>query len=420
MLESIIREEIMEHLLSNKLMTNQQHGFMQNKACVTNQLETMDYITKQISDGNNVDIIYMDFAKAFDTVPHKRLIQKISAYGIKGKTLDWIRDFLSNRKQRVVMGESVSTWCEIFSGVPQGSVLGPLLFLLFINDLPDQVKCECKLYADDSKLMSLANNKDDKSRLQNDINNIIEWTNKWLVKLNKQKCKVMHIGYKNENYSYKISDGSEEYVLEETTAERDLGVIISSNLKCENQVNAAVAKAQKALGYIKRTFTYFDAEMVKNLYITFVRPHLEFAVPVWKPYQLVDIAKMEAIQRRATKLAPELKNLNYEARLQELGLTTLEKRRLRGDLIQQYKFHHNFDKINWFVPQVNAPAITSTGPAASIRGHKFRLEREIIHHCEQRYQFFTNRIVPYWNSLPRDIIEARSMNVSKAKLDLYL
>ncbi len=123
---------------------------------------------------------------------------------------------------------------------------------------------------------------------------------------------------------------------------------------------------------------------------------------------------MEAIQRRATKLAPELKNLNFEARLQKLGLTSLEKRRLREDFIQQYKFQHNFDKINWFVPQVNAPAITSTGPAASIRGHTFRLEREVIHHCEPRFQFFTNRIVPYWNSLSRDIIEAISMNIFKA------
>ncbi len=277
-------------------------------------------------------------------------------------------------------------------------MLGPLLFILFINDLPGVV---------------------DSIKLQNNINKIIDWTSKWLIKLNKSKCKVMHIGYQNGNYSYKMRDENIDHVLEETKAEKDLGVIISSDLKWDSQVNASVAKAQRTLGYIKRTFNYFDAEMVKNLNTTLVRPHLGFAIPVWNPYCKEEIKKLESVQRRAKKLAPELKNLHYEARLRILGLTTLENRRIRGDLIQQYKLNYNLDKVNWYNPQIKVPSLSNVGPAASVRGHKFRLEREIVHECGSRHAFFTIRIVPYWNNLPKDVVEAVSINAFKAELDNF-
>ncbi|XP_065684836.1 uncharacterized protein LOC136096987 [Hydra vulgaris] len=173
-----------------------------------------------------------------------------------------------------------------------------------------------------------------------------------------------------------MTHDGKEYKLKTTASERDLGVIISSDLKWHDQVTSATATAQRTLGPIKRTFTYFDVEMVKSLYTTFVRPLIEFAIPAWQPYLQRDIDELEKVQRRATKLVPQLKKISYEKRLKAMGLITLEKRRARGDLIQQYRFKQNIDQINWYKNPKPASSVTSSGPAFSVRGNKYRLERE--------------------------------------------
>ena len=149
-MEGIIRDAVMEHLITNNLLSDKQHGFVNKRACITNLLAAQDIISQAINDHNGADILYTDFAKAFDKVSHNHLIHKIKAYGIRGTTLAWIEAFLKTRKQRIVMGEAVSDWVDVLSGVPQGSVLGSLLFIIFINDLPDELIHEMLIYADDS------------------------------------------------------------------------------------------------------------------------------------------------------------------------------------------------------------------------------------------------------------------------------
>ena len=144
---------MLQYSLTNSLLAPQQHGFVPKKACVTNLLETVDIVTSELASGRTVDIVYLDFVKAFDTVPHKRLLVNLEAYGIDEQLCAWVKDFLSDRKQRVVMGEFESDWMDVTSGVPQGSVLGPLLFLLYINDLSDLWTNVSKFYADDSKII---------------------------------------------------------------------------------------------------------------------------------------------------------------------------------------------------------------------------------------------------------------------------
>ncbi|XP_065679753.1 uncharacterized protein LOC136094094 [Hydra vulgaris] len=279
-LKSLIRDEILDYLINNSLLNENQHGFRKNKSCTTNLSETLDIITDALENDHSVNMLYLDFEKAFDKVPHSRLITKHHSYGIVRNYLGWIENFLTNRKQRVVLGDTVSDWLPVISGVPQGSVLGLLLFLIFINILPDQVKNPIKLYADDSKIINVIKNPNDSISLQNDINNIMTWSFIWLTKFNYEKCKVMHIGKKNPNAVFIMTDidCNYNYTLCNTKAERDLGIMVQSDLKWHSQVDSATSKANRMLGTIKRSFKYLDVNMVKMLYTTFIRPHLEFAV----------------------------------------------------------------------------------------------------------------------------------------------
>ena len=164
---------------------------------------------------------------------------------------------------------------------------------------------------------------------------------------------------------------------------------------------------------------YWNCDTLKNLYVTFVRPHLEYASSVWSPYLKKDIKTLELVQRRATKLVPNLKNLKYEKRLKILGLTTLEERRIRGDMIQNYKCLNGYNKIDWFNPNTVVSSVSLNGPASSIRGNKHRLNRQFIRNFPQREHFFTNRIVPYWNDLPSVVIASKSINSFKSNYDKF-
>jgi hypothetical protein len=332
LLEAAIREEIMNHLVNNNLINVGQHGFVKSKSCVTNLLETLDYISMALANGEPVDVLYTDFAKAFDSVPHRRLLLKLESYGIRGKVLAWIKSYLSMRKQRVVMGENESEWIEVISGIPQGSVLGPLLFIIYINDLPDVVASICKLYADDNKLIKKVVTIEDEKTLQDDIDKLVEWSHNWQIKFNIKKCHIMHFGKNNRMQTYYMNNDSVRHELGTSNEERDIGVIVSKDLKVTRHVNVIAAKANRMLGLILNTFSYLDLKSFRQLYCTFVRSQLEFAMSAWNPYLAKDIESLELVQRRATKRAPGLRQLCYEERLQKLNLTTLKERRIRGYL----------------------------------------------------------------------------------------
>jgi hypothetical protein len=415
-MEKIVRDQIMNHLTLHNLINQNQHGLVKQKACVTNLLEAVDYVSSSMSDKIPVDVAFMDFAKAFDLVPYKRLLHKLSSYGICGSLLNWIRSFLNKRQQRVVMGDYVSLWIEVLSGVPQGSVLGPILFIIFINEISDIISSQKKLYADDAKIYTRITSVADSNQLQYDIDNLVEWSRVWLMRLNESKCKVMHIGKENQQYMYTINTSQNAVmILSKSTLERDLGVMISSDLKWKHHTAYCANKANRVLGMLKRTFEHFDLDMVKILYTTFVRPHLEFAASVWNPYAANDISLLEKVQRRATKLVPALKSLAYEKRLVAMNLTELADRRIRGDMIQLYKFMHGIDVVNWYECKNLKERIITVG--VSTRMNSLKLERELIKNCEQRYNFFNNRVVNDWNNLKEDVVNAPTVNSFKAAYD---
>ena len=311
LMEKLVRDIIVRHMTENNLFSNTQHGFIKRKSCVTQLLEFLEDITQSIDNGDEVDVIYLDFCKAFDKVPHRRLLQKLYAYGIRGKVHAWVKEFLSGREQRVIVNGSQSTWINITSGIPQGSVLGPVLFLVFINDLPEVIKVLIKLFADDAKLYSVVTSNVD-NRAQFSLNRAVDWSKVWKMIFNIIKCHHLHIGKKFTETTYTMESDGQQVELEKVKNEKDLGVIIDQNLTFRDHITSKVNIANRNVGIVFRTFTYIDQEMFLNLYKSIIRPHLEYATPVWSPLYKKDKIIIENVQRRATKLVATCKNLPYQ------------------------------------------------------------------------------------------------------------
>ena len=214
-MERIIKKELVSFLEENNLLFDSQHGFRRNRSCLTNLLEFMQGIANSLDKGNPTDVIYLDFQKAFDKVPHRRLLYKLKDIGIEGRLLAWIEDWLSNRRQRVVLNGRCSRWEEVTSGVPQGSVLGPILFIIFINDLDERILNKLLKFADDTKLIGEVNCMEKRNELQQDLDKLIDWSILWQMSFNIEKCKVMHFGHGNKEYKYLMNGKELQTVMEE-------------------------------------------------------------------------------------------------------------------------------------------------------------------------------------------------------------
>ena len=397
---------------NNKLYSKCQHGFRRKKSCTSQLLEVMEDFTSFMEGRENFDVIYLDFKKAFDSVPHERLMLKLEGYGITGNISNWIRSFLAGRTQRVKIGDQFSETSKVTSGIPQGSILGPILFTIFINDLPESINSICKIFADDTKIYNTSNKHD---MIQTDLNALISWSNKWQLYFNSQKCKCLHHGKSNPKHEYYLENENGREVLPKGEEELDLGVYFTVNLKFDKQVNEAVRKANMVLGLIKRNFCYIDRDVFNKLYKSLVRPHLEYAQEVWQPYLKKHSILMEKVQRRATKLVPELKKLKYEQRLAILNLPSLKYRRLRGDMILTFNLFNNGDE------DTNCKLLKKHACRENnhTRGHNRKLSKESYSLNIREYSF-SQRIVNTWNALPPYIINAKDTDTFKRLFDTHM
>ena len=410
LMETLVKQVLTKHLEENHLLSTKQHGFIKGRSTTTQLLAYLTECADIVASGGVVDAIYFDFAKAFDTVPHQRLLSKLSSYGIGGCLLDWIKSFLLDRRQVVRVNGVESYSCEVKSGVPQGSVLGPLLFVIYINDLPECITSTSYLFADDTKILRKIYSEEDAKQLQHDIDILDTWSKKWLLRFHPDKCHVLTLGkFDNITHTerYKLGETQLEHVFEE----KDLGVIFDSEMKFEQHINAKIKKANSMAGLIRRTFSFLDGNLFKRLFTTLVRPHLEYCQNVWSPHLKKRINLIEAVQKRATKLVDGLHNLTYEERLQELNLPTLVFRRLRGDMIELFKHHHSYDEeclSKWFRRRCK--------PA---RCHNFPLERNFTSDGVRGvlHNSFYFRAIKTWNELPKDVVDAETLNEFKNRLD---
>ena len=408
--EKVIKNKLCEHLISNNLLSPHQFGFIPGRSTDTQLLVTIKEWQKSLDNAIPTDVAYLDFRKAFDAVPHKRLLYKLSQYGIKGDLLLWIKSFLSNRSQYVKINNAKSVVRPVTSGVPQGSVLGPMLFIYFINDLPEVCSVSTKIYADDTKSYTEIKSLQDRDNLQYSIDQMFRWTQEWQLNFNQSKCKILHIGENNPKYVYFMGNGTSRAEIETTSLEKDLGLLVDTELNFESHIDYIIKKASQKKATILRNFTFRSKKVLVPLFKTLVRPILEYVDTVWDPRLRSQIKLLEEVQRKFTRHILEVKKFAYEDRLEKLKLPSLEFRRFRGDLIQMYKIaHKHYDRAS-----VNS--LFSFATKSRLRGHSYKITKFMTKKCQFQH-FFTNRIVNHWNNLSEDIVNSKNLNIFKNKID---
>ena len=294
-----------DHLL--ELINDSQHGFIPGKSRTTQLLEALDYIGSLPDGGKQTDVVYMDTPKAFDKVHHKYLISKLrKVYGISGKPLRWFESYPTNRKQRATVLGATSSARPALSGVPQGSTPGPILFLLYANDLPDAVEhSKIASFADDTKLFKKIDSTTDAISLQSDLSNPENWSTPPGLVFNKEKCKCQRITRKKNPIKHEYKTNNKSLVV--TDKEKDLGIWITDTLSRPYHTRDRCAKANKMLGFLRRAATEItDPKIRRTLYLSIVRPTLGYATQARPPQSIDPTTRTERIQRRATKLILKL------------------------------------------------------------------------------------------------------------------
>jgi len=344
-LEHIVYSSISRFLSDNSILTPRQHGFRSGFSCETQLVLTINDWAKSIDHSLSTDVAIFDFSKAFDSVPHERLLVKLQSYGIRGNILTWLSSFLTNRDQRVMVNGSQSSWLPVTSGVPQGTVLGPLLFLLYINDITDNIDSEIRLFADDCILYRTIRSSADQAILQHDIDTLHSWSSVWQMNFNSQKSHIMSITRQRSKLTRLYRLGTD--ILSQVDSYPYLGVTISSDLRWHDHINRITSKATRTLNFVRRNVYNCSSEAKSLAYTSLVRPQLEYAAAAWDPYRIGDIQAIEKVQRRAARFVfrdyrhtTSVTNL-----LDRLHWPSLSSRRTISRLTLFYKAAHNLPGI---------------------------------------------------------------------------
>ena len=365
----------------------------------------MEEISRALDNHHQIDMLILDFSKAFDTVPHQRLLGKIDHYGIRDHTKNWIKTWLTSRSQRVVVDGEASETIRVDSGVPQGTVLGPLMFLLYINDIGENISSNIKLFADDCLLFRKINKTEDTQALQEDLSKLGNWTGKWQMLFNARKCYTMRIHRKQQPIIHNYIMGGE--VLATVSSQPYLGMEIHEKLSWKPHIKAVAAKANRTLAFIRRNLSLCSTSIKKQAYTTLVRSQLEYGAAIWDPYRQNQIDNLEKVQRRGIRFITG--NYSREdsvtAMRLNIGLPTLQERRLQSRLVMMFKILHH---------QIAIPLpdyITNKGRATRSQ-HPLRFTRLSTSSDSYKYSFFP-RTMKDWDELPLNIIELPTLEQFK-------
>ena len=405
LLEHILYHSITEHLLTYQILSDKQYGFRPNHSCETQILNIVEEIQLALDHHLPVDLIFIDFCKAFDTVPHQRLLKKLYHYGIQGNIYNWISSWLTKRQQRVVIKDHNSSYIHVNSGVPQGTVLGPLMFLLYINDITTNISSNIRLFADDCVLYRVIHSEQDHHILQQDLNLIIQWTVLWQMCLNTDKCAILTCSRSTSppEFQYYINGNT----LNRTNQHTYLGVLFHSFMSFSPHINNIASDAVKSLNFVRRNLSKCDESIKSAAYLGLIRPKLEYASAVWDPHLSKDINTIERVQRIAARWVKS--NYNWENSvsnmLSELHWPTLHNRRLISRLTLLYKGLHNLITLD--IPSYITITTTTSHITRFQHSFHFNLPTARTNHYHNSYFLKTFRD---WNSLPISAIEANTLN----------
>jgi hypothetical protein len=411
LMEHILSTSIMQHLDDNNILYGKQHGFRARHSCEYQLLELVEDLHRNMETGQQTDIIVMDFAKAFDKVSHTRLLYKLEGYGIGGLALQWVKNWLTNRKQQVVVEGEKSKETYVTSGVPQGSVLGPILFLIYINDLPERVQSQVRIFADDTILYRPISTPQDAVALQKDLNHLVDWEQEWLMEFHPLKCQVIRVTRSKTPLAtnYLVHN----HQLEVVPSAKYLGITISEDLTWNKHISQVSSKASRTLGLVKRNLKISSPKIKEQAFNALVKPTVEYSAAVWDPYTQANVHRIEMIQRRAARwtLNRYHNTSSVTGMLNHLKWPTLQSRRSEARLCLMYKMVHNLVATN-----IGLYAVPVSRATRKTHPHSFIMFIQIQAGTEAyRMSYFPKTIVE-WILLPAEVVMAPSLDAFRGCL----
>ena len=409
LLEHILASNMMKHLETNKILYELQHGFRANRSCESQVLSLVHQLAQNNNNNIQTDLVIMDFAKAFDKVPHKRLIYKLQHYGISEQTTNWVTSFLSNRTQTVLLENSSSSQIPVTSGVPQGTVLGPILFLIYINDLPDYLKhSQIRLFADDSIIYRTIKSQNDCLKLQEDIESAIKWEQDWLMSFHPDKCNILQVTTKKQPHHFYYN--MHGHILKSVKSAKYLGITLSSDLKWNTHINQTIGKANRSLSFIRRNLKINSKTVKERAYQSLVRPKLEYCCTVWDPYTTENNKAIEQVQRRAARyVCHRFHNTSSVSEMiNTLDWPSLQERRLKTRLQMFHKVINH---------QIAIPAqdILTKSQSKTRSTHKQTYRQIQCNKDSYKFSFFC-RTIKDWNNIPANIANITTTDTFKEAL----
>ena len=337
--ERVIRRQIVNHLESNNLMDRDQHGSRRGRSCLSQLLEHQDEILRSLEEGHNVDVVYTDFEKAFEKVDHRKLVEKMkSQFGIEGKLGKWLQCFLEKRKQQIVIEETKSGESNVRSGAIQGSVLGPIFFLMFISDITVEISSSMKVFVDDAKIKEAIEDEEGVEKLQQNLDKLYEWELENKMKFNGSKFQLLRYGTNEEikNNTIYFTTNMEE-VIDQFSSLRDLGVIMSDNARFDDHIEKVATTVRRKIGWVLRTFYTRRVDILKELWKSLIQCHIDYCSQLYMPGHALGMQKIEKLFYDFTSRIPEVRHEHYWNRLQRLNMYSQERRMERYRILYVWK-----------------------------------------------------------------------------------
>ena len=408
--ERIVYNRLYQHCLNNNLLTERNSGFKQMDSTINRLIHLTNMINRGLDDKKEILIVFLDITKAFDRVWHPGLLHKLKQFGVTGSLLSWFESYLFNRSQKVVLGGEESSILATNAGVPQGSILGPLLFLIFINDIVSIVENEIFLFADDSSLLKAFNNPTlAELSINKDLDNLSKWAKTWLVRFNPQKTVYMVISNKTSPSNIELSMNNTS--LKRVTSECYLGVLLSSNMSWKGHIQKTIAKASGKIGILFKMRTQLPRSALSKYYISFIRPVLEYGSVVFDNCTNHESFCLEQVQRRAAILCTgSFKRSSYNRLLRELGWDTLQNRRTNSKLVL-FKILNNLTPN--YLKELIPPLVQTATPYSLRTQANFRIPFSRTNLLKRSFIPSTLRL---WNSLDMQTRDSKSLNSFKYKL----